>query len=88
MPTKAKIQTVERTDAEITRDVRHRMKADLEVPDDRIAVKVVEGVVTIEGTVVRDSQKNAAEICVRDVKGVREIANKIEVDPDALPLEG
>ena len=88
MPTKAKIQTVERTDAEITRDVKHRLKTDLEVPDDRIAVKVVGGVVTIEGTVVRDSQKNAAESCIRDVRGVREIANKIEVDPAASPLEG
>ena len=88
MSTKVKLQTVERTDAEITRDVRHRMKADLEVPDDRIAVKVIEGVVTIEGTVSRDSQKNAAETCIRGVKGVREIANKIEVDPAAAPLEG
>jgi osmotically-inducible protein OsmY len=88
MRTKTKIQSVERTDADIVRDVRRKMKADLEVPDDRITVQVLEGVATIEGIVVRDSQKIAAENCARKVKGVREIANKIEVDPTAPPLEG
>jgi len=48
---------------------------------------VTEGVVTIEGTVARDSQKTAAEACSREVKGVRGIVNKITVEPAALPLE-
>ena len=87
MPTRTKIQTAARTDAEIARDVKRRMKADFEVPDDRIAIKVKEGLVTIEGTVVRDAQKNASEACARKVKGVRAIANKITVEPAASPVE-
>lgn len=87
MPTRTKSETAARTDAEIAGDVRRSMKADLEVPDDRIAAKVAEGFVTIEGTVFRDSQKKAAEDCARKVKGVRGIVNKIEVDPAASPVE-
>ena len=87
MPTKTKIGTVTRTDTEITRDIKRRMKTDIEVPDDRIGVKVTEGVVTIEGTVAQDFQKTAAEACSREVKGVRGIVNKITVEPAALPLE-
>ena len=63
------------------------MKADFEVPDDRIAVKVVEGFVTIEGTVARDSQKSATEGCVGKVKGVRGITNRIAVEPASSPVE-
>jgi osmotically-inducible protein OsmY len=87
MPTRTKSETAARTDAEIAGDVRRRMKADFEVPDDRIAAKVAEGFVTIEGTVFRDSQKKACEDCAREVKGVRGIINKIEVDPAASPVE-
>jgi Putative phospholipid-binding domain. len=87
MPTRTKTETIARTDAEIARNIRRRMKSDFEVPDDRMAVKVAEGFVTIEGTVVRDSQKNAAESCARKVKGVRGINNKIEVEPAASPVE-
>lgn len=87
MPTRMKSETVARTDAEISGDVRRRMKADFEVPDDRIAAKVAQGLVTIEGTVFRDSQKKAAEDCIRGVKGVRGIINKIEVEPTASPVE-
>jgi osmotically-inducible protein OsmY len=85
--TKTKTQTTFRTDAEIARNIRRRMKADFEVPDDQIAVKVAEGFITIEGTVVRDSQKIAAESCAREVKGVLGIVNKITVDPAASPVE-
>ncbi len=85
--TKTKVQTTLRTDAEIARNVRRRMKADFEVPDDQIAIKVAEGFITIEGIVVRDSQRTAAEACAREVKGVRGIVNKITVEPAASPLE-
>ena len=87
MPTRIKRETAARTDAEIARDIRRRMKADFEVPDDQISVKVAEAFVTIEGTVVRDSQKSAAEACAREVKGVRGIVNKIAVEPAASPVE-
>ena len=87
MPTRTKNETQTRSDAEISRDVTRRMKADFEVPDDRITVKVRGGIVMIEGTVNRDSQKEAAEACARKVKGLRGITNKIEVAPTASPVE-
>jgi osmotically-inducible protein OsmY len=87
MPT-TKHENVTHTDAGIARDIRRRMKADIEVPDDRIEVRISEGRVTIEGSVTRESQKDAAEACARTAPGVREIANKIEVVPAATPLEG
>lgn len=88
MPTTTKHQDLTHTDAELARDIRRRMKADLEVPDDQISVKVAEGHVTIEGIVAREAQKDAAENCVRTAPGVRKIANHIEVVSTATPLEG
>ena len=82
MPTRMKSEADTRTDAEIAREVTRRMKEDIEVPDDRITTRVVEGFITITGIV------NRAERCAREVKGVRGIANKIEVDPAAAPIEG
>lgn len=87
MPATMKSQTGERTDAEIAREIRRKMKADFEVPDDRIVTRVVEGFVTIEGIVVRDTQKKAAETCVSNVRGVRGVTNKITVEAAALPVE-
>jgi osmotically-inducible protein OsmY len=81
-------EVVTRPDAEITREVKRRMKEDIEVPDDRLTTRVAEGFITIAGTVNRAAQKDAAERCARQVKGVRGIANKIEVDPAAAPIEG
>ncbi len=88
MPTRMKSEADTRTDAEIAREVMRRMKEDIEVPDDRITTRVAEGFITIAGTVNRDAQKDAAERCAREVKGVRGITNKIEVDPTAAPFEG
>ena len=85
--TKTKVQTTSRTDAEIARNVRRRMKADFEVPDDRIAVKVVEGFVTSEGIVTRNAQKDAAEVRAKQVQGGRGITNKIIVEPAESPIE-
>jgi osmotically-inducible protein OsmY len=85
--TKTKVQTTLRTDGEIARNIKRSMKADFEVPEDRIAVKVVEGFVTIEGIVTRDAQKDAAEVCAKQVQGVRGITNKIIVEPAESPIE-
>ena len=87
MRTRAEKKSGARGDPEIARDVIHVMKADFGVPDDRIRVKVRDRVVTIEGTVERDSQRDAAENCARKVTGVRGITNKIEVEPAMLPAE-
>jgi osmotically-inducible protein OsmY len=87
MRTKAEKKSGAPADSEIARDVIQAMKADFEVPDDRIRVRVRDSAVTIEGTVERDSQRDAAENCAKRVNGVRGITNKIQVEPAALPAE-
>jgi osmotically-inducible protein OsmY len=87
MQTQKKSDKATLTDAQIARDVLHRMKEDFEVPDDRIRIKVADGIVTVEGTVHRDSQKAATESCAKRVKGVRGVVNKIEVAPFETSIE-
>jgi osmotically-inducible protein OsmY len=54
---------------------------DAAVPDDRIAVKVEKGVVTLTGTVEREYQKREAELDIQKLSGVQLIVNDIEVKP-------
>lgn len=81
MPTRMQNETGIRPDDEIAREVIRRMKEDIEVPDDRITIKVADGFVTIAGIVNHAAQKDATERCAARVKGVRGITNKIEVGP-------
>ncbi len=84
MATKAKAESAARPDEDIARDIRQSLKLDSEVPDERISVEVRHGVATLEGTVDRRSQKSAAEFDAERVKGVRGVANRIELQP-AIP---
>lgn len=79
MPVKAKKAEAKRPDDEIAREIKRRMKADLEVPDDRIMVTVIEGSVNLKGIVMHGSQKRAAERCAKEVHGVREITNQLVI---------
>jgi len=78
MPTKTKRT---RADSDICRDIKRRIKVNFDVPDDRIAVKVEDGVVNLDGTVSREAARIATESCVKKVKGVRGITDRIEVEP-------
>ncbi|HXE62933.1 MAG TPA: BON domain-containing protein [Bryobacteraceae bacterium] len=57
------------------------MKIDVTVPDEKIRTLVNEGFVTLEGTVDWDFQRQGAESCVRNVAGVRGVANNLKVKP-------
>jgi osmotically-inducible protein OsmY len=78
--TKAKT-TLTRPDADIARDIHQHMKEDIMVPDDQVRARVVNGVVTLSGTVAHAEQKRSTENCVREVKGVHDVRNQIVVDP-------
>jgi osmotically-inducible protein OsmY len=56
---------------------------DIEVPEDRIHVKVEHGLVTLTGDVNYQFQKAAAEAAIRRLGGVRRVANFIRVLPAA-----
>lgn len=78
MVTKTNPKSRTRLDEDIARDVKESMKFDNDVPDERIRVAVHDGLVTLEGTVETSFQKEAAETDARKVKGVRDVANRIE----------
>lgn len=54
---------------------------DVEVPDEQLQVKVENGVVTLTGTVTHPFQKQAAERDIRQLGGVTNIVDLIEVRP-------
>src|SRR5690349_5997628 len=70
---------MKRTDSEIQRDVSDELKWDPSLEDDDIAVAVRDGVVTLAGYVKSYFDKWRAERDVSRVKGVRAIANDLEV---------
>ena len=86
MTTKRKAEDA-RLDGEIARDIRHAMKLDNDVPDERIRVEVHHGLATLEGSVDRSFQKEAATDDATKVKGVRGVTNRIEVLPGAMGTE-
>lgn len=72
---------VTRNDSLVERDVKHSLKADVDVPEEEIRVTVYDGTVTLEGTVMAEWQKAAAEKCARQVTGIRAVNDLIEVAP-------
>jgi osmotically-inducible protein OsmY len=77
----------ERTDEDIARAAVNALAWSIEVPNDRIKVRVSKGWITLEGTVDWQFQKKAAEKAVRDLTGVRGISNLIDVKPQVKPSE-
>lgn len=68
-----------RNDSEIQRDVADELKWDPSLEDDDIAVAVRDGVVTLAGWVKSYFDKWRAERVASRVKGVKAIANDLEV---------
>ena len=68
-----------RTDEEIQRDVLSELKWDARVLPNEIGVAVKDGVVTLTGWVDSYLKRWAAEKAAHRVKGVRAVANDIEV---------
>lgn len=76
---------VQRTDPEIARDALQALERNLSVPDARIKVAVKSGQIVLEGTVDWHFQRNAAEMAVRDLAGVKGVFNRVEVKPRVSP---
>jgi len=68
-----------RNDSEIQKDVLDELKWDPSFEDDDVAVAVRDGVVTLAGYVKSYADKWRAERVVSGVKGVKAIANDLEV---------
>ena len=74
----------QRTDTEIAHAAINAMRWDIQVPDEKIKVKVSDGWVTLEGTVEWRYQKDAAERSVRYLTGVRGVSNLIVMKPKSV----
>jgi osmotically-inducible protein OsmY len=74
-------KSFQRTDTEVAHEVVNALRANIQVPDDRIKAKVDEGWVTLEGSVEWQYQKNAAEYAVRYLAGVKGVTNLIALKP-------
>ncbi len=75
-----------RTDSQIEADVRSMLTLDLEVPDTRIMVSVLDGVVTLSGDVDYYYQRDAAEDDAASILGVRDVISNIAVLEQASAL--
>ena len=72
---------LERTDTDIAHAAANMLTWDIEVPDDKVKVKVENGWVTLDGEADWQYQKSAAERAVRYLTGVRGVSNLIRIKP-------
>jgi osmotically-inducible protein OsmY len=73
------VATTTRSDLEIQQDVLNELKWDAQLQPNEIGVAVKDGVVTLTGVVDSYLKKWAAEDAAHRVKGVKAVANDIEV---------
>ena len=73
----------ERTDTDIAKDAIHLLESDVHFPSGKVTVTVEDGLLTLEGTVEWNFQREAAERVVQRIRGVKAVANLIEVAPAA-----
>jgi osmotically-inducible protein OsmY len=72
-----------RSDTQIAHAVRHALEWDVFVPENRIQSTVANGCVTLTGDVDLLTQKDDAARAVRNLVGVTQVINDIEVQPRA-----
>lgn len=77
----------QKPDPEIARDAVAALKSELPVSWERIKVTVKGGVVTLEGEVEWNYQRDRAERAVRWLKGVKSVSNLIKLKPQTSPSE-
>lgn len=77
----------QKTDAELATGVVHALRWDNAVPDERIRVKVEDGVVTLEGSVYFEYQRTAASNAVQKLNGVVRVNNFIALEAQPVPQD-
>lgn len=73
-------------DEEIARDAAHALKRRTALPD-RVQAVVHHGHVTLTGRVDSLFDRAVAERAMRDIRGIKQIINRIEVAPNATPRD-
>jgi len=73
-----------KTDSEIAEAVLNAIRLHTVVQEDRIKIKVEDGIVTLEGEVEWEYQRKAAKHSIENLPGVRNVLNYIIVKPKAV----
>ncbi len=76
----------ERTDADVAAAAVRMLEWNAVVPRDKIDITVSKGYVTLKGEVEWQYQRDEAERVIRNLRGVRAVANLITVKPRLTPL--
>jgi osmotically-inducible protein OsmY len=74
--------SAKKDDNDIAREVLNAYQFNVEVPGDKVKVKVEKGWVTLEGELEWNFQKDAAKAAVRDLLGVVGVTNNITIKAD------
>lgn len=75
--------TFSKNDTEIANEVIDAWKTNLEVPNDKIKLKVENGWVKLDGTVAWNYQKEASQKAIENLRGVKGVTNLINVKADS-----
>ena len=70
-----------KTDSEIAETVLNALRLHTAVQEDRIKIKVENGIVTLEGDVEWEYQRKAAKSAIENLPGVRDVLSYITVKP-------
>ncbi len=73
----------DKTNAEIANEVLAALKANWAVPNDKVTVKVENGLVTLEGELPWNYQREAAKSAVNYLTGVKGVNNNIKIKSDS-----
>lgn len=76
-----------KTDTEIAESVMNALKWHAAVPEEKIKVKVEDGLVTLEGEVEWEFQRNSARNAVSNLLGVKNVINLIMVKPKVTAFD-
>lgn len=74
-----------KTDAEIAEAVVFALRWNTTIPDEKIKIRVEDGVVSLDGEVEWNYLRSAAESAIEKLAGVRRINNYIKIKPSAKP---
>ena len=76
-----------RTDSEIAEIVLNALRLHTAVQEEKIKIKVEDGLVTLEGNVEWEYQRKAAQEAIENLPGVRDVSNLIIISPAVLAID-
>lgn len=76
-----------KTDTNIAGAVLNALKAHVSVPDEKLQVKVEDGIVTLEGEMEWEYEREAAKTAIENLAGIRNIFNNITIKSRLKPEE-